>query len=126
MRSKTAWLLIGAFLYFCFAPAAFALTRTESKKERQVRTAVAQLGTGEQTRIAVRLKNGSRLKGYIASSDDQTFTISDLSTRLARVVRYSDVAQMHAQNLTSGQKWAIGAAVFLALMILAAVSLRGR
>ncbi len=116
MQRKIAFCLTCVFLYMCLAPAALAVTPVYSKKEQQVRAAVAQLGTGKATRVAVKLRDGTRLKGYISSADNQTFSVSDLKTRLERVVRYSDVTQMHAQNLTDGQKILIGAAFVVALL----------
>src|SRR5437879_1271545 len=108
MQNRIAVGLICVFLFNCSAPAAFAISPVmQSRKAQRVSTAIAQLGTGEQTRVAVRLRSGGRLAGYVSEANEESFTVSDLYTGLKRNVRYADVAQMHAQNLTRGQKYAI-------------------
>jgi hypothetical protein len=117
MQKRIALGLICVSLFNCFAPAAFAISPvTHSKKAQRVLAVIAQLGTGEQTRVAVRLRSGARLAGYVSAANGESFTVSDLYTGLQRNVKYSDVTQMHAQNLTSGQKYAIGTAILLAIL----------
>lgn len=115
--------LVFVFLYNVLSPAAFAIAPISPPTQAEkVRRGIVRLGTGEQTRVAVRLRNGTRLKGYVSSAADETFTISDLNTGSKREVSYSDVAQVHGHNLTSNQKLAIGAvfivAFFVALLLL--------
>lgn len=126
MPSRIAAALICLFLCACLAPPAFAIRPVvPSKKAQKVRAAIARLGTGEQTRVAVRLLNGTRVKGYISSASDETFTVSDPTSGLQQEVRYSEIAQISGQNLTSNQKIAIGTAILLAFLLALAFALRG-
>ncbi|HWR34955.1 MAG TPA: hypothetical protein VN622_03675 [Clostridia bacterium] len=118
MRNRIAVGMICVFLYICLAPAAFAVMKvTEPTRAQQVRAGLLRIGTGDETRVAVRLQSGTRIKGFISAADDETFTISDAKTGLRRNVKYSDVAQIRAQNLTGGQKFAIGTAILVALIL---------
>lgn len=126
MRSRIAIGLMCVMTYGFLIPAAFAVTRvTGSAKIEQVRTGLSRIGTGEDTRVAVRLRNGSRLKGYLFSADTETFSVADLKTGIRRTVGYSDVAQIRAQNLTGGQKFAIGSAIIIALLLALVYAARG-
>lgn len=118
MRSRIACGLICVFLYLGVSPMAFAITPVRpSRRVQRIRSAIVRLGTGEQTRVAVRLTSGARLKGYISSADDETLTITDLSTGVQEQVKYSDIAQARGQNLTSGQKLAIGTVFIVGLLV---------
>jgi hypothetical protein len=117
MQSKIASLLISVFFFYGFVTPAFAVTSTLSKKAQKIHAAVELLGTGEQTRVAIKLKSGENVKGYISSATEETFTVSDLNTGVYQDVKYSDVAQMHGQNLTSGQKYVIATGILVALLL---------
>jgi hypothetical protein len=83
-----AFWLVCAFLYGYLAPGALAVVPAAlSKKAEKVREGVARLGTGEQTRVAVKLRSGARMNGYISSATEDTFTISDVITGVHREVR---------------------------------------
>lgn len=126
MRSRIATALMLVLTYGYIAPAAFAITSvTETRKVERVRSGLLKIGTGEETRVAVRLRDGSRLKGYIFATDTETFSVADLKTGMRQTVGYSDVAQIRAQNLTSGQKLAIGSAVIVALLLALLYAARG-
>ena len=118
MKSRIAFYLMLVFLYGYLAPTAFAIVRlTEPTRAQHVRTGLMRIGTGDQTRVTVRLRGGSRVKGYIVATGDETFTICQRKTGLLRIVKYSDVGQIRAQNLTRGQKFAIGTAIVVALIL---------
>ena len=126
MRVRITAVLSCLLLYTWLAPAAFAIRPVgPSDKAHKVRAAIVQLGTGQQTRVAVVLLNGTHVKGYISSASQESFTISDLASGLQQEVRYSDVAQMRGQNLTSNQKIVIGTAIILAFLLALAFALRG-
>jgi CBS domain containing-hemolysin-like protein len=106
--------LVFVFLFGVFSPAAFAIVPSNPEK---IRNGIVRLGTGEQARVAVKLRNGTRLKGFVSSASEEAFTVSDLNTGSKQEVSYSDVAQVHGHNLTSGQKLAIGAVFIVAFIV---------
>ncbi len=125
MVKRIAAGLVFVFVYFALSP--FALAITPKGKGEKVRVGLMRLGAGEQTRVAVKLRNGTRLSGYISSIDDDSFTVSELGSTKNREIDYSDVAQIHANNITSRQKFIIGTVFivgFLTILLLVAHAAR--
>ena len=58
------------------------LAYADSKEEKQVRFAekikanVLKLGTGESTRVKVKLRDNAKLEGYISDASAETFTVT--------------------------------------------------
>ena len=86
----------------------------------QARAAVTKAGVGEKARVEVRLRDRTKLKGYVSEAGPDSFTVTD-RTGAARAVSYADVAQVKRQGggLSGGTKamiWggvAVGAVVAL-------------
>jgi uncharacterized protein (DUF58 family) len=112
-------------LVFTAAPV-LAATRAEAQAQstEQVKAKVAQLGTGQKARATVRLKNGTKLKGYIEQSGEQEFVLRDKETGSSVRVLYTDVEKVEERKGHSTAKWvgigaAIGAGAFLAILAIA-------
>lgn len=101
------------------AAAASAKTKAARDAERaeKVRQAVLSLGTGEQARVKLKLRDGSRLEGYVADAGDASFTVVGVRTGAATVVAYPQVGQVKGHNLSTGAKVAIG--VGIAVLVVA-------
>ena len=74
----------------------------------KVKAKVLAHGTGQDAKISVKLYNGSRVKGYVASSDQQGFSVTDPKTGSTTIVAYTDVKSLNGKNLSTGQTIAIG------------------
>ena len=114
-------------LLLAHAGAAAASAKTKAAKDvelaEKVRQAVHALGTGEQARVNVKLRDGSKLEGYVAGAGDTAFTVVSTKTGVTRVVAYPQVGQVKGNNLSTGAKIAIGvgiAAAAIAILWLAA------
>lgn len=65
------------------------LAYADSKEEKQARfaekikTNVLKLGTGESTRVKVKLRDQGKLEGYISDAGADTFTVTDRKTGVA-------------------------------------------
>jgi len=64
----------------------------------KVKAAVAKRGTGPKAKVTVKLKDQTRLKGYISNAGDNSFTLSDSKTGQVRTLAYSDVAEVKKQG----------------------------
>ena len=64
----------------------------------KVKAAVAKHGTGPKAKVTVKLKDQTRLKGYISNASNDSFTLSDSKTGQARTLSYSDVAEVKKQG----------------------------
>ena len=93
------------------------LVYAESKEEKQARFAekikanVLKLGTGESTRVKVKLRDKAKLEGYISDSSEETFTVTNRKTGVATTVAYQDVKSVQGNNLSTGAKIAIGVGI---------------
>jgi len=103
-----------------------AQTNTDNGAQaiEQSKSKVARMGTGEKARVTVRLKNGQKLKGYIAQAQENSFVLRDRKTDAPTEIAYSDVAKVEsnrghstARNLGIG----IGAGAGAVLLVIAII-----
>lgn len=93
------------------------LAYAESKEEKQARfaekikTNVLKLGTGESALVKVKLRDKTKLEGYISAAGAETFTVTNRKTGVATTVTYPDVKSVQGNNLSTGAKIAIGVGI---------------
>jgi hypothetical protein len=90
-----------------------AETGEEARLAQQARISVLKLGTGERARVEVKLRDDSKLKGYVSAAGADSFTVTDSRTGESTVVAYNDVAQVKksGNGLSTMTKVLIGGAV---------------
>ena len=96
---------------------AFAETKEEkaAKVAAKVKANIAKLGTGKDARVEVRLKDGTKLKGYVDRIDESSFVVMNEKTGVATNVAYSQTKQVKGNNLSTGVKIALGILIFVAV-----------
>ncbi|HEX8131429.1 MAG TPA: hypothetical protein VF527_20180 [Pyrinomonadaceae bacterium] len=127
MRPKTRTFVIADLLLslVCYAPASVQARQKEGKFAGQVKTAVAKLGTGADARVEIKLRDKTKLKGYICSADESGFFIVDERTGVARQIPYPQVRQMKGNNLSTGEKLLLGFFIFTIITTVIALVLEG-
>jgi len=106
---------------FCVHPAlASSMEVKESQRTEKVRAGILKLGVGTEARVALKLRDGVKLAGYISEAKDESFVVTDLKTRAATTVAYGDVGQIKGHHLGTGAKIAIGIGIGVGLTILVA------
>ena len=109
--------------------ASVAMAKNPSDKEasfaEKVKAGIAKLGTGKDSLVKVKLRDGTRLNGYLSEVNENSFVVTDRKTGAATTVLYPQVKQVKGNNLSSGAKIAIAIGALLALTIVLAVALRG-
>lgn len=96
----------------------------DSKEEKQARFAekvkasVLKLGTGEAARVKVKLRDKTKLEGYLSAVGEEDFTITDLKTGAATTVTYPQVKSVKGNNLSTGAKIAIGVGIAAAVILI--------
>ena len=116
-----AMILSAAILFAASAPLASAKS---SQTPEQARATVRQIGTGEKARVQVRLRDKTKLKGYVsAAGSDDSFTVTDPKTGASTTVAYSDVDKVgKPSGGLSTRGWVIlGAAATAAAIVGATV-----
>lgn len=83
----------------------------------KVKKGIYSLGVGEQAKIEVKLKDKTKLKGYVKESGQDSFTIVDAKTGAESRVLYSEVKQVVGKGLSTGAKIAIGFGIAAGAMI---------
>ena len=100
------------------------LAYADSREEKQARFAeknkanLLKLGTGESARVKVKLRDQTKLEGYICEAGDESFTVTNRKTGVATTVAYPQVKSVQGNNLSTGTKIAIGAGVAAAVIFI--------
>ncbi len=84
----------------------------------EVRDAVRNFGTGKDAQLEVRLKNTTKLKGYIKEVRTASFILVYTAAGKSAEIAYSDVKEIKGKNLSTGKKIAIGVGVSLGVLFL--------
>ena len=101
-------------------PFAFASDKAEkeAKFAEKVKTEITKLGVGKDARIKVKLKDGTKLKGYVSEIKDSEFVVTDLKTGTSTSVAYSNAKQVKGNNLSSSVVIAIGVGVVVVIFLI--------
>src|SRR5437667_259712 len=92
-------------LNLAFGATAFAGTdgEKEAKFAEKVKASVTKLGTGKDAKVEVKLKDGTKLKGYVSQVNENTFVVMNEKTASPTEVPYPNVQKVKGKNLTTGK-----------------------
>jgi len=97
-----------------------ALAASKEEKEarfvERVKASVLKLGMGETARVKIKLRDETKLAGYISASDDEGFIVTDSKTGMATTIAYPQVKSVQGHNLSTGAKIAIGVGIAAAII----------
>ncbi len=94
-RTLLSLMLVGLLIQgLNAAPVRAAQGNDDTQAVEKVRLKVAKLGTGDKTRVTVRKKDGTKIKGTIAQAGADDFTVRDRKTSATTTILYSDVAKL--------------------------------
>jgi sRNA-binding regulator protein Hfq len=100
-------------------------TRNDAAMVEKIKTNVTKRGTGEKARVNVKMLNGTKMKGFISQTGEDSFTLTDSKTKQTSTLAYSDIAQVKKQGLSTTSKILIGVGVGVAVTaVVIAVGLR--
>ena len=108
--------LVGFLLGVAGLTPAYAGWKEEEKATRfaeKVKVGISKLGTGAEARIEVKLRNKTKLKGYVSEAGEDSFVIVDEKTGATSTVTYTQVQQVKGNNLSTAAEIAIGVGVIL-------------
>jgi small nuclear ribonucleoprotein (snRNP)-like protein len=92
-----------------------------ANKTAKIRTQLMKLGVGEQAKIEIKLKNGSKLRGYIQEVKENDFTVIDEATNSSVTVPYPQVQKAKGHNLNAGTKILIVVGILILVGVLVGV-----
>lgn len=92
----------------------------DATAQDKVKTFVAQRGTGPKAKVTVKLKDNTKLKGYISDAGSDSFTLAHSKSGQVRTLAYSDVAEVKKQGgLSLAAKIGIGVGIGVGALALA-------
>lgn len=115
--------LIFLLINLAFAPAAFAKsagTNKEAKFIKKLQSNIQKQGIGVNSKIKLKLKDGTKLKGYISEINDNQFVVIEEKTGQNVSVSYNQVNQAKGNNWS--QKQVIGLIAIAALITFVVVA----
>ena len=90
----------------------------EAALTEKVKAAIAKLGTGPSAQVEIKLRDKSKLRGYIKEANEERFVLVSAATGDTTEVAYPQVKQVKGNNLSTGAKVAIGAGIAIVILIL--------
>lgn len=105
--------LVAVLINLTGVTSAFASSNEEKQIHfaEKVKASVLKFGTGQAARVKIKLRDKTRLIGYISAADDEGFTVVDSKTGVATTIAYPQVKSVQGNNLSTGAKIAIGVGI---------------
>jgi hypothetical protein len=97
MFSKIQAIILAAAVMFALSGTQAAKAQTDSQSEK-ARAKVQQIGVGSDTRVEVKLRDNTKLKGYISAAGADSFSLTDSKMGTTQTVAYTDVAEVRKQG----------------------------
>jgi len=123
LKKVLSLVLVGFLLNVTGVSSAHAGSKEEKEASfaEKVKEGISKLGTGAEARIEVKLRDKTKLKGYVSEAGEDSFVIVDEKTGATSTVTYPQVKQVKGNNLSKGAKIAIGVGVVLLPIIIALI-----
>lgn len=101
-------------------PTATRQADPQSVTLEKVKVKIAKLGLGAKAKATIRLKDGTKTKGYITEAGDETFVIRDRKTDAPTTIRYENVAKVEEnRGHSTARNIAIGVGIGVGALLLA-------
>ena len=119
MKRIPTTLFLALAIFLCpLGPASRAQSTLNA--ETKAKTEVVDRLNKKETRVKVKLRNGSEVKGRIAQSGDNSFTLTDEKTGSRSDIAYADVIRVEGRGMSKTKKVligvGIGAGVFIGMV----------
>ena len=113
-------LLLSVLVYAFVCPPVLARTDAEKRIRlaEKTKAGILKLGIGRDARVSIRLRDKTKLAGYVSRTEENLFVVTDLKSGESTPVTYADVAQVKGNNLSTGAKIAIGVGIGVGATIL--------
>lgn len=118
-----SFILVGLILNLAFYSTAGAntISEKEAKFAAKVKTAVTKLGIGTEVRVKIKLRDKTKIKGYISETGEDSFSVFDTETKTIVQIPYSKVKQIKGRNNLTEEQITIvlGIALIIGVIIFA-------
>lgn len=97
-----------------------ATRQADAPLAEKVKIKIVKLGVGAKAKATIKLKDGSKTKGYIAQASEDNFVIRDRKTDAPTTIRYADVAKVEEnRGHSTARNIAIGVGIGVGALLLA-------
>ncbi len=105
-KKYLAFVLIGLL---AAVPPVWAKSKAEKEAQQaeKIKTAILKLGVGSDARVSLKLRDNTKVAGYIREAGAESLVVVDAATGAATTVSYPTVTQVKGNNLSTGAKVAI-------------------
>lgn len=105
-------------LVFCTTVKAVPDLEKEAALAAKVKTEIERLGTGTEARIKIKLRDNTKLKGYVSEIKDSGFVLINRETGASQEISYLQVKKVKGQNRSSGEKTFVRASIAIGVILL--------
>lgn len=98
--------------------AAQSISDKEAARVAKVKASILKLGTGSDAKIKVKLRDDTKLSGYVVQANADSFVMADSKTGTSTEIPYPNVTQARGKNLSTGAIVAISAGVAVGVTLL--------
>ena len=84
----------------------------------KVKATIAKLGTGPSAQVEIKLRDKSKLKGYIKEAQEDHFVLVHGKTGATTEITYPQVKSVKGNNLSTGAKVAIGVGIGFVILLI--------
>jgi carbon monoxide dehydrogenase subunit G len=99
-------------------PGAQSMVGRDPRRAEQVKLEISKLAAGRETKVSVKLRDHTKLTGFIGQIEEERFILTNAKTGAATAVAYADVTQVKGHNLSTGAKIAIGIGIGVGVTVL--------
>ena len=120
--------LLALLIHMVNAAPAFAKSKAEKEVEfaGKVKAGVAKLSTGPEARVKLKLRDKTKLEGYISEAGEDAFVVINAKNDEATTVAYPQVKTVKGNNLTKGEWITIGVLAGVGVVLLSLLLMRCR
>ena len=80
---------------------------SKTQPAEKIKTEVERRGTGEKSRVKVRLRDKTEVKGYISQIDASSFEVTEEKTGKVMTLAYADVEKVGGRGMSRNTKTVI-------------------
>ncbi|HUG96285.1 MAG TPA: hypothetical protein VMJ94_01980 [Nitrososphaera sp.] len=117
LKKYLSLVLVALLVHVVSAAPAFAKSRAEKEARfaEKVRANILKLGVGPEVLVRVKLRDKTKLEGYISEAATDSFVVVSVKNGRATTVTYPQVKAVQGNNLSTGAKIAIGVGIVIAV-----------
>ena len=110
-RQLVIAILITLFTTAALFPAPTVGQNIQSSESTRVHAEIQKLGAERGKKVEIRLRDKTKIKGYITAVDHDTFAVSDLTAGTSQTISYANVLEARRSGGGSKKPWFIAAGI---------------